>query len=120
MSGAAAGLWRERLWPYRRLRRQGGASVPTALLFSLLQLAGWTLLRLEGPAWQPLLKRRADCYPHLAGRAPRVEDLPQLRFTEMIVKEVLRLYPPIWAMVRTAVQDCQIGGYRIQVGALGS
>ena len=34
----------------------------------------------------------------------------------MLVKEVLRLYPPVWALVRTAVQDCEIGGYQIRAG----
>lgn len=70
--------WRPRLWPYRRLRRECGASVPTALLCSLLQLLAWVLLRLEGPNWQPLLSRWADWYPQLAGRPRRFGD--PLRF----------------------------------------
>lgn len=74
----AAGGWRQRLWPYRRLRGERGASAPTALLLSLLNLLAWALLRLEGPNWQPLLGRWADWYPQLAGRSPRPGD--PLRF----------------------------------------
>lgn len=70
--------WGQRLWPYRRLRRESGASMPTALLCSLLQLLAWALLRLEGPNWQPLLRRWADWYPQLAGQPRRFGD--PLRF----------------------------------------
>jgi cytochrome P450 len=73
----------------------------------------WYLLAQHPQVEEKLI---AELTTVLAGREPRVEDLPQLRFTEMIVKEVLRLYPPIWASVRTAVQHCEIGGYRIQAG----
>ena len=52
----------------------------------------------------------------LDGRAPTVEDLPQLRFTEMIVKEALRLYPPAWGVGRQAVNDFDIGGYHLPAG----
>jgi cytochrome P450 len=47
----------------------------------------------------------------LAGRPPNFEDLPRLQMAERIVKEAMRLYPPVWAIVRTAVQDTEIGGY---------
>jgi len=29
----------------------------------------------------------------------------------------MRLYPPAWAIGREAIQDCEIGGYRIPAGA---
>jgi len=52
----------------------------------------------------------------LAGRAPTLSDLPQLRYTEWIILETMRLYPPIWAIPRTVVEDCEIGGYAIKAG----
>ena len=52
----------------------------------------------------------------LAGRPPAVEDLPRLRYADMVVKESLRLYPPAWAFGREAVGDCEIGGYHVPAG----
>jgi cytochrome P450 len=49
----------------------------------------------------------------LDGRAPSAADLPRLRFTEMIAKESMRLYPPAYGVGREVVSDCAIGGYRI-------
>ena len=48
-----------------------------------------------------------------SGRVPTYQDLPKLRFTEAIVRESLRLYPPAWAMGRQAIEDCSIGGYEV-------
>jgi cytochrome P450 len=53
----------------------------------------------------------------LDGRSPRAADLPNLPYTERVVKEAMRLYPPVWAMVRNPIKDCEIGGYRIPAGA---
>lgn len=52
----------------------------------------------------------------LAGRPPSVADLPRLRYTEAVVTESMRLYPPAWAFGREALEDCEIGGYRVPAG----
>ena len=52
----------------------------------------------------------------LAGRPPTVRDLPRLRYTDMVVKESMRLYPPAWAFGREALADCEIGGYHVPAG----
>lgn len=44
----------------------------------------------------------------LAGRPPALEDLPRLVYTEKIIKEALRLYPPVWAFVRQAVRPVEL------------
>jgi cytochrome P450 len=44
------------------------------------------------------------------------EDLSRLRYTEMVLKESMRLYPPVWRIARKAIADCEIGGYRVTSG----
>lgn len=53
----------------------------------------------------------------LQGRTPSMADLPQLSYTRMVVDEVMRLYPPAWAVGRHALSDDEIGGYAIPKGA---
>ncbi len=52
----------------------------------------------------------------LAGRAPAPEDLPRLTYTEQVVREALRLYPPAWCLGREAVTHCEVGGVPIAPG----
>ncbi len=52
----------------------------------------------------------------LDGRAPTVADLPKLPFTEMVVMESMRLYPPAYVVGREALADCEMGGYRVPRG----
>ncbi len=49
----------------------------------------------------------------LAGRTPTVEDLPRLTYTTMTINEAMRIYTPIWAIVRRVIEDDEIGGYHI-------
>ena len=49
----------------------------------------------------------------LGNRPPSFSDLPQLQYTEKIAKEAMRLYPPAFGVGRQAIEDCEIGGYRI-------
>jgi cytochrome P450 len=49
----------------------------------------------------------------LGERTPEAADVPQLRFTEMVAKESMRLYPPAYVVGREAVNDCEIGGYHV-------
>jgi cytochrome P450 len=53
----------------------------------------------------------------LAGELPAVEHLPRLRYTEWVVKEAMRLYPPVPNVGREALEDCEIGGYHIPKGS---
>jgi cytochrome P450 len=52
----------------------------------------------------------------LGDRVPTAEDLPRLRYTEMVVKESMRLYPPVWNIGRRAKEECEIGGYHVPSG----
>jgi cytochrome P450 len=53
----------------------------------------------------------------LAGRVPTADDVPKLEYTNRIVLESMRLFPPAYGFGREAVEDCQIGGYRIPAGS---
>jgi cytochrome P450 len=48
---------------------------------------------------------------------PAVDDLARLKYTEMIAKESMRLYPPAYALGREAIEECELGGYRVPAGA---
>jgi cytochrome P450 len=58
----------------------------------------------------------AELQTVLGGRAPNVADVSQLSYTEMVVRESMRLYPPAWIISREARQDCEIAGYRVCAG----
>jgi cytochrome P450 len=52
----------------------------------------------------------------LAGRTPAVADQPRLRYTEQVVTEAMRLYPPAYVIGREALVDCTIGGWHVPRG----
>jgi cytochrome P450 len=52
----------------------------------------------------------------LAGRVPTTDDLPLLPYTRMVVDESIRLYPPVWQLMRRAREEDVIDGYRIPAG----
>jgi cytochrome P450 len=52
----------------------------------------------------------------LQGQAPTGAVVPRLRYTEWVVREAMRLYPPAPSIGREAVCDCEIGGYYVPKG----
>jgi cytochrome P450 len=52
----------------------------------------------------------------LGGRDATFADLSRLKFTEQVVKESMRLYPPAYGLGREAIRDCEIGGYHVPPG----
>lgn len=54
----------------------------------------------------------------LDGRPPGVADLPRLRYTEMVLSEAMRLYPPAWVVGRRAIVEHELAGYRIPAGSI--
>ncbi|GGL35454.1 cytochrome P450 [Halarchaeum grantii] len=52
----------------------------------------------------------------LGERTPGSDDLDDLADTERAVKEGLRLYPPVWQLVREADERDELGGYEIEPG----
>jgi cytochrome P450 len=47
-----------------------------------------------------------------------VEDVPRLEYTEKILTESMRLYPPAWALGRQVIDDYKVGGYTIPEGSI--
>jgi cytochrome P450 len=52
----------------------------------------------------------------LNGRLPTLEYYPQLKYTQMVFAEGMRLYPPAWAMGRKSTEPIEVGGYRLPPG----
>lgn len=85
----------------------GHETTALALTFSLLLLA-------RHPEAEAALV--AELRGVLGDRPPEPEDLPRLRFTEAVVLESLRLYPPAWSMGRSVRSPVALGGVTLVPG----
>jgi cytochrome P450 len=74
----------------------------------------WWLLA-QNPAVEA--KLHAELRTVLAGRSPSLDDLPKLVYTNHIITESMRLYPPAWGTARTAIEDHEIAGYAVPKGS---
>ncbi len=52
----------------------------------------------------------------LNGQLPSPADFPKLVYTQKVIQEAIRLYPPFWLIYRTPVVPDEIGGYRVEPG----
>ena len=68
----------------------------------------WYLLS-ENPECERRFHSEID--RELQGRLPAYEDVPRLRYVEMVMAESMRLHPPAWAMGRYALHDFQLGEF---------
>jgi cytochrome P450 len=72
----------------------------------------WTLYQLaRQPEVERELHREIDGV--LAGRKPGPDDYPRLPYTEMVLAESMRLYPPAWAIGRYTTAAVEIGGWML-------
>jgi len=68
----------------------------------------WYLLS-QNPACESRFHAEID--RELQGRVPGFDDIPRLRYAEMVLAESMRLYPPAWAMGRYAREDFRLGEF---------
>jgi len=61
-------------------------------------------------------KLHAELDEALGGRRPKLEDLRSLPYTDIVIKEALRLMPAVWSVSRTAAEDTEVCGYPMPKG----
>lgn len=66
----------------------------------------------------PEIDRRvaAELAETVGNRLVTVDDLPNLKFTESVILEAMRLYPPAWAIGRESLDEFQLAAYRFKPG----
>jgi len=87
----------------------GHETVTTALSWT------WYLLGTH-PEVQSRFHRELDAV--LGGEIPTLADLPNLVYTEQVIRESMRLYPPVWRMGRVALENFELAGYEVLPGTL--
>ncbi len=81
------------------------------------QALAWTWYLLsENPEAERRLHAELD--EVLGGRPPTAADVPALELTRRVLAESMRLYPPAWVVGRRALEDVELGGYRVPAGTL--
>ena len=65
------------------------------------------------PDWQDRLRQDAQALPEAQ---LRYADLAACERSEWVMKEALRLYPPLTTIPRKAARDCEFGGFQIPKG----
>lgn len=73
-------------------------------------LLWWSRLMVENP--DAARRAQAEVDAALAGRPPQPDDLPHMPWLTATLKEAMRLYPPIPALMSRRLQaDVQVGGW---------
>ena len=67
----------------------------------------------RNPGWQDKLREDAQALPDAQLRHA---DLAGCERTEWVMKESLRMYPPLTSIPRKAARDCEFGGFQIPRG----
>jgi cytochrome P450 len=61
--------------------------------------------------------RAIDGNRDVIGKIPTADDIPKLQYTEKVLRESMRLYPPVWTMGRYVENDYKVGEYDIPSGS---
>ncbi|MFF0490433.1 cytochrome P450 [Nocardia sp. NPDC004068] len=68
------------------------------------------------PDWQRRVRAEALALAEATDGAPTIADLDRLRDLDLVIKECLRLVPPVPGLVRRAVRDTEIAGHFVPAG----
>jgi cytochrome P450 len=52
----------------------------------------------------------------LGGRIPTADDLTRMPYTDAVITEAMRVYPPVYLIGREATTDLELGGYHVKKG----
>ena len=75
----------------------------------------WYLLS-QHPEIESRLHREVD--EVLSDRMPSATDFTSLQYTEMVLAESMRMYPPAWTIGRRVLNDYEVGQYVIPSGSI--
>jgi len=62
-------------------------------------------------------KLHAELETVLGGRLPCAADLSKLQYTDRVIRETLRLYPPAWRIFRRTLEPFTVGDYTLPAGS---
>ncbi|MCS6843242.1 MAG: cytochrome P450 [Caldilineales bacterium] len=80
-------------------------------------LLAWTFYLLgTHPEAMAAMQAEVDAVLTSRDRPPTVEEINRLEYTDQVIKEALRLYPPIHVGNRQAAVDLEVQGYRVPAG----
>jgi cytochrome P450 len=101
--------------PNHRLLRDQVMSILLAGHETTANALTWTLYLLSK---NPTVEGRVlgELQTVLGGRTPTFQDLSKLTYTTMVFNEAMRLYPPVWTLSRTAIEDDRMGDVSIAAG----
>lgn len=74
----------------------------------------WALLS-EHPAVTDRVHREVDDV--VGDAAPGIEHVRSFEFTEWVLQEAMRLYPPVYTLFRTPTEPVEIAGYEVRPGS---
>jgi cytochrome P450 len=73
----------------------------------------WYLLG-EHPEVEAKLHAEIDSNPEVP--APSLQQMEALPYTNMVIREAMRLYPPVWVVSRKTIESDQLGGFSVPPG----
>jgi cytochrome P450 len=80
-------------------------------------LLAWALYLLGGhPDWMAQVRAEVEHVLYCDREPPTLEQLNKLQFTDQVIKETLRLYPPIHVGNRLVTEDLSLQGFDVRAG----